>query len=1029
MRNFIFSFLALILLPAYMSGQVIKGSVLDETGLPLPGVSITAVTTGIVTISDFDGNFSIKAQPEEMLKFTFIGFKEITIAASAASKVNMQLASTDLAEVVVVGFGTQKRGDLSGAISSVKSEQILKQPAYNALQSLQGKAAGVNIIASDAPGSTPTIIIRGLGTAEAGRTPMYIVDGIQTSSIANLNPADIETFDIMKDASSAAIYGSNAANGVVIITTKKGKSGKTVVRADSFYGTKSILNQVKMANADQYIAYWNERQPYVTAANAYNLSPNHQYDTDWFDALTDIGFTQSNNISFSGGNDNSTYFFSFNNYSEDGVLKDQDLSRNTIRANNSFKAFDGKLKITNNLSAAFTKSTPKPFDAFTDAYRQSPLVPVYYENGAFGQNYVNTTTGQVGYIAGPGQSISRLNSTGNPLSNVYYANDKNNTTDIQGSIEAELKLADGLKFTSRFGATKTYTRTRNFNNIRGRWLTDDPTRTGQQFDDLQTANPEVITYANNSLTYGQVESLRYNWDNFLTFDKSFGKHNLNLTAGMTKERRNDVYQSSIQGYNVPDQEQYWNIDKASSDYEKVATQNFLTPVNVLSYFGRVQYNYDSKYYINATIRRDGNSNFKQNADYWGTFPSVSAAWVLTKESFLTDIKNLDLLKLRVGYGELGNANVPFNQTTISSGPGSANYNYVFGPNQDLNLGANSGTPATNLTWEVTKEINAGFDFGILNNKLSGTFDYYNRLNTNAILKVKPVLDSPNSLDFYDHGGKVRNEGYEITLNWKDQINDDWSYGIGVNYAGNKNTLEDVKPAYDGTIGGNLGNGENTKRLQAGQPLYAWWMYEAAGVWQNQAEIDANPHYGTPTPGQLRYKDQNGDGLIDDKDKKFFGSYVPKYTYGITLNVAYKNFDLSADGFGAGGNKVYNGLKGTRINGGENIAADTFNGRWHGDGTSNVNPGANRDALASSYYLEDGDYLRINNITIGYTFKDMFKLSKLRIYATAQNPFLFTKYSGFTPELNNSGAPSETAGIELSAYPNIKTFVFGVNIEL
>ena len=1028
MRNFIFSFLALILLPAYMSGQVIKGNVVDENGLPLPGVSIsTAAGTG--TISDFDGNFSLNAQPDETLKFSFIGYQDLSILASAATKVSMKLSSTDLAEVVVVGYGTQKRGDLSGSISSVKSEQILKQPSFNALQSLQGKAAGVNIIASDAPGSTPTIIIRGMGTAESGRTPMFVVDGIITGSISNLNPADIESFDIMKDASSAAIYGSNAANGVVNITTKKGKLGKTLIKADSFYGTKSILNQVKMANSGQYVTYFNERQATNTSPNAYFLSTDQQYYTDWFDALTDIGFTQSNNVSFSGGNENATYFVSFNNYSEDGVLKDQRLTRNTLRANNTLKALNGRLKITQSFNATFTKSTPKPFDAFTDAYRQAPIAPVYYDNGAFGQNFVNTTTGQIGYTAGAGETIAPLSNTGNPLAKVFYANDKNNTTDIQGAVEAELKLADGLKLTSRFGATKSHTRSRNFNNIRGRYLTEDPTRTDAQFEANQLANPSATIWANNSLKYDELESLRYNWDNFLTFDRSYGEHNLNLTAGMTKERRNDVYQSSIQGYNVPDQEQYWNIRNASSDYQLVVDQVFLTPVNVLSYFGRVQYNYDSKYYINATIRRDGNSIFKQNADYWGTFPSVSAAWVLTKETFLSDIKNLDLLKLRVGYGELGNANVPFNQTTINSGSGSQNYNYVFGPNQDLALGASSGTPATDLTWEITKEINAGFDFELLDRRLSGTFDYYNRLNTNAILNVKPVLNSPNSLNYFDHGGEIRNKGYEVMLNWSDQINNDWRYSVGVNYAANKNTLESVKPAYDGAIGGSLGNGENTKRLQEGQPLYAWWMYETDGVWQNQAEIDANAHLGSPQPGQLRYKDQNGDGLIDDKDKKFFGSYMPKYTYGINFNIGYKKFDFSVDGFGAGGNKVYNGLAGTRVNGGENISADMFNKRWTGEGSSNVNPGANRDATASNYYLEDGDYLRINNITIGYTFTDMFNLSKLRIYATAQNPFLFTKYSGFTPELNNSGIPSETAGIELSAYPNIKTFVFGVNIEL
>ncbi len=1024
MKNFIFGVFVLLFFQGHLHAQDIKGKVLDENGIPLPGVNILSPSSS--SISDFDGNFTITAQDGDPLTFTFLGYITQTVNAASGMSVSMQISSTDLSEVVVVGYGSQKRSDLTSAISTIKSDQITKQPAYNALQSLQGKAAGVNIIANDAPGATPTIIIRGLGTAESGRSPMFVVDGIITGSIANLNPNDIESFDIMKDAASSAIYGSNAANGVVFITTKKGKQGKTQIKVNSFYGTKSILNPVEMANSSQYVTFFNEKQ--AALGSPARLSANQQYDTDWFDELAGVSFSQGNDISFSGGSENATYYFSFNNYTEDGLIDDHDVSRNTIRSSNTFKALEGKLKITQNFSGSFAKSTPKPYSAFTDAYKQAPVVPVYYADGRFGQSFWNTTTGQVDYEFGPGESGGRLNSIGNPIANAYYANEKNKTTELQGLIQADYKITDWLTATTRFGATKSYSKTRVFSDIKGRWLTADPTRTEATFEANQAAAPNSTEYANNSLSYRDVESFRYNWDTYLTFDKSFGKHNFDATAGVTQERKNDVYESYLQGYNVPAQESYWNINLGSSNPTKVAEQQFLTPVNILSYFGRLQYNYDEKYYISGTIRRDGNSTFKNNANYWGTFPSVSVGWVLTNENFLSEIKNLDFIKLRAGYGEVGNANVRLNATTISTSAGSSNNNYVFGPNQDLIFGASAGTPATDLSWEVTKEINVGLDFEVLNRKLTGTFDYYNRLNTNAILNVKPLPNSPYSQYYLDHGGEVRNKGYEASLNWRDNITENFTYSIGVNYAHNTNVLENVKPAYDGVTGGSLGDGQITKRLQEGQPIYSWWMLEANGVWQTQEEIDANPHIGNPAPGHLRYVDQNGDGLIDDRDKKYFGSYIPKFSYGVNINLAYKNFDLSVDGFGVGGNKVYNGLKGTRIDGGENIAADTFNGRWTGPGTSNTNPGANRDALASSYYLEDGDYFRINNITLGYTFVDMFNISKLRIYGTAQNPFMFTKYSGFTPELNNSGTPSETAGIELSAYPNIKTFIFGVNIE-
>lgn len=1026
MKNFIFGVFVFLFFQGQLSAQEIKGKVLDESGLALPGVTISNVASGSNSISDLDGNFAISAKDGEQLKFSYIGYVIQTIAASQGMSVSLKPSSTDLSEVVVVGYGTQKRSDLTSAISTIKSDQITKQPAFNALQSLQGKAAGVNIIANDAPGATPTIIIRGLGTAESGRSPMYVVDGIITGSIANLNPNDIESFDIMKDAASSAIYGSNAANGVVFITTKKGKQGKTQIKINSFYGAKSMLNPVKMANSSQFVTYYNEAM--AATGKPDRLSSNQPYDTDWYDALVGTSFSQGNDVSFSGGNENSTYYFSFNNYSEDGLLEGHDVDRNTIRSSNTLKALDGKLKITQNFSAAFTKSTPKPYGAFTDAYKQAPVIPTYYEDGRYGRPYWNKTTGLPDYVIGPGESGGELNAIGNPLATVNYQNEKNKMVELQGLIQADYTITDWLTATTRFGGTKSYSKTRTYNDVRGRWLTKDPNRTSAQFDAAQVGAPNSTEFVNNSLTYEDVESFRYNWDTYLTFNKSFDKHNFNAVAGVTMERRNDIYNSKITGYNVPAQENYWNINLGSTAPTRIAEQYFTTPTNVLSYFGRLQYNFDEKYYISGTIRRDGNSNFKQNADYWGTFPSVSAGWVLTNESFLSEIKNLDFLKLRASYGEIGNANVKFNQTSILAGSGSRNTNYVFGPNQDLIFGGAVGSEAKDLTWEVTKEYNIGADFELIDRRLTGTVDYYNRLNTNAILKIKPIFTSPNSEDFFDHGAEIRNEGYEISLNWRDKIGEDFTYSIGGNFARNTNTVENVKPAYDGYIGGSLGDGQNTKRLTAGQPIYSWWLLQADGVWQTQAEIDANPHVGGAAPGHLRYVDQNGDGTIDDRDKKNFGSYIPKFSYGINLSVAYKNFDLSVDGFGAGGNKVYNGLKGKRVDAGENIAAETFNNRWTGSGTSNTNPGASRDALSSSYFLEKADYFRMNNITLGYTFKEMFGMSRLRLYGTAQNPFLITKYSGFTPELNGNGDPRETAGIEVDAYPNIKTFIFGVNIE-
>ena len=1029
MKNFILGLF--LMLGGYITyAQEITGTVVDESGLPIPDVYIVATQSNTSTTADLDGKFIIEAKEGEPITFSMLGYDNLTVNATANMSVAMKPSSDSvLEEVVVVGYGTTKRSDLTGAVGTVKAEQFAKQPQYNAMGSIQGKIAGVNIINNDAPGATPTVRVRGLGTAVANSSPLYVVDGIVVGSIDNINPGDILTMDILKDASSAAIYGSNAANGVILITTKKGKSGKMNITASSSYAVKSLLNKVEMANASQYVTYFNENLTFQGRTSGF-LQENQPYDTDWLDETTDLGKTTINNIAISGGSETADYYFSYNNYAEDGILDQQKIARNTLRSNTSFKLFDNRLKLSQNVTYAHTKTNPKPFGAFNDAYRQAPIVPTHYANGAFGQSFYNTTTGVVGYQAGDGESIGRLNSIGNPLANVYYQNEEINMDYLQGMFDAELKITSWLKVNSRLGLTKSFSKKRVFNDIKGRWLTNDPTRTEQQFLDNQTGSPTSVTWANNSLEYENVESFRYNWDTFFTLNKSFGKNNFTVIGGITKDKRNDIYTTRVKDWNVPYQEQYWNIDMATGNYTAEASQFYNTPVHMLSYFGRIEYNFDQKYFLTANVRRDGNSTFVDGGEYWGTFPSVSGGWVISRENFFSEVNGINFLKMRGGYGEMGNAAVPFNTQVLSRGNDSGSYNYVFGPNQDLVFGAYNGSPTFPISWETTKEWNAGLDFEVLDRRLTGSFDYYHRLTDNANLNINPVLNSPYNQSFYDEACDILNEGFEIGLNWRDTIGDDFSYFVGGTFANNKNTVQNIKPAYDGYIGGSLANGQVTKRLTEGQPIYSWWMYEANGVWQTQDEIDANPHIAGAQPGQLKYVDQNGDGKIDDADKKNFGSYIPTFTYGINVGFNYKNLDFSVDGYGVGGNKVYNGLNGTRIDGGENFSTEMFNGRWTGPGTSNSKPGANRDSRASSYYLEDGDYFRINNITVGYTFNQVFNgIESIRIYGTAQNPFLFTKYSGFTPEINSNGKPGETTGIELSAYPNTKSFIFGVSLTL
>lgn len=1021
--------------------SVITGTVTDNTNLPLPGVSIVVKGGTIGTITDIDGNYSISAKPSDILVFSFLGMQPHSVTVGNQKKIDVVLNEDAkmLTETVVIGYGSAKKADLTGSIASVSSSDILKQPSLNAVQAVQGKVAGVSIIATDAPGSNPSVTIRGLGTALGGRDPLYIVDGFPVDNISTISPSDIVSMNVLKDASSASIYGLRAANGVVMVTTKKGESGASQITVDAYAGIKNVLNKVKMANASQYITYVNENQAMIKAyggENTYQLADASQqpFDTDWYDEILRTGFFNNNTVSLSGGGKTVDYFLSYNYYNEKGILDAQSYNRTTIRNNNVYKFFDDRLRITQNLNISFTNDNPKPFDAFNAAYRQSPLVASKYSNGKYGTSSLNKDTGIMWAQDGDTNSAT-LNSIGNPLFAVDNANERTQTLTLQGGFEGEFKILDYLKANTRFGGTKYYNRNRVFTNIRSSWVNSNPTYSEGMFDANKAADPTSITYANNSLQLINYDTYRWTWEGFVTFNKSFGGNNVEVVAGLSREESNIGNYEKLLGYEVPSQKQYWSLNHASDKYSKTIVDQYqYTRLALASYFARAQYNYNHKYYLSATLRRDGSSVFKQNGDYWGTFPSFGLGWTLSEEEFMKEITFLNFLKLRGTWGKLGNQNVPFNYSTYNVTQGAGNGNYVFG--NQFNQGAMIGTPAKDISWEITRETSVGFDFAMLDQRLYGGFDYYDKLNTNAILFVKPIYTDQYSNGYYDHVGKISNRGFELNIGWRDQLAVGLNYDISLNYSYNKNQIKNLVARYEGQTGGSLNDGQVTKRLANDQPVYAWWMYEADGVWQSQAEIDqaranGDAILGDPRPGYLKYKDQNGDGAIDDKDKVYSGSYMPTSNYGIHIGLEYKDFDLSIDGYGVAGNKIYNGLKYGRINGGENIAYDTFQNRWTGEGSTNKNPGANREAIASTYYLENGDYFRINNITLGYTFRDLvFKGSRLRTYFTAQNPFMFTAYKGFTPEIvgSDSGLPNGTSGIELSAYPSTRNFLFGINLQ-
>lgn len=989
----IFSFLLFFLVTIIANSQTINGVVTDDTNLPLPGVNIIVKSSGKSAATDIDGKFSIEANVGDVMNFSSIGYETITKKATSESMtVVLKTEENNLNEVVVIGYGTKKKGSITGSVVQIKSTDITKTAAQSPIQAIQGKAAGVNIVTNDEPGANPSIRIRGLGTILGGRDPLYVVDGIETS-LNGLSPNEIATIDILKDASSLAIYGQKGANGVVIITTKKGKVGQIKVSYDSYYGQKFIQKKVDMADSYRF-AYYNN----TAAGSTSYYSFNQPYNTNWLNEITDTGEVMNNHVSISGANENASYYFAATNYKEKGILNGTEYERNNVNSRNEFKLLDKKLKISQNINLTIARNNTKPLSAFTNAYKQSPIVPVRFDNGRWGVPLRNPTTGLIDI-----NGSDRFNNVGNPVAQLYYTNDQNKDVTLFGSISAELKLSKDFTYTSNFGAS--------YNNYKGYsfipndqiYLSQNATSSIEDYEASFGTNE--IRY--NTLTQKRSDYYEFNWDNYLTFKRTFGKHDVTAVVGMSRTTKKDFENLEGTRFNVPAQSNYWSFDLSSYNTPTapaaVVKNHRDTPVVSLAYFGRLEYEYNGKYLVSASLRREGTSIF-QGGKNWGVFPSISAGWLVSEEKFMENIKFINFLKVRGGYGEIGNANSlnSLNVPIFSSGA-----NYAMGSTQNITPGSYQPYAVDpNLTWETMQELDFGIDFKVLKNKLSGTIDLYDRKSLDVILPV----DLPDVISegrTVVNTGDVSNKGVEVSLRWDTKINDNWSYWVGGNYSYNKNELVKADNSYFATlIGGGLGNGQWTKQVLVGEALGSFYVYQVTG--------------------------KNSDGNFTYSNERVVaGSYLPTYTYGLSFGINYKNFDFSADAYGVGGNKVYNGKKAQRF-GGENIESDYLDSFWTPSTPNGTNPAPfNEVPVASTYYVEDGSYLRINNITIGYTLPKFFdKIDKVRVYATAINPFMFTKYTGYSPEVSgsNNADPLGSAGIELDAYPTNKTFLFGLNVS-
>jgi len=964
----------------------ITGRVTDENGSPLSGASVQVKGSTTGTFTNSNGEFNLDVPAGATLVISYIGFEsqEINIGSRTVINVSMRGVARVSDAVIVIGYGTARKRDLTGSSASIKGSEIANIPALSATQAIQGKAAGVQIINSGAPGSAPEVRIRGLGSIYGGSAPLYIVDGVITQDIRNINNADIVSIDILKDASSTAIYGARASNGVVLITTKAGNRTKFTVNYNAFAGVRLLTHKVDMAGPNLYAVYSNEAAgaPAITSADITG-------STDWYEEITRPAIFQSHNLSVSGGKNKYRYFVSGGYLNEDGILLDNNYKRYTLRFNHDYNV-TSKLKIGNTLGFSHYVSENKPFSLFSSAYNAAPIFEAINPDGSFG----NTLKSDVG----------------NPYATLKTTNSRSFGVRGTGVLWGEYQIIKGLSFRSSFGIDAERNNGWNYTPAYNTYLPDGSVA-------AQKNERSDLTYTRDSI-------YQWTWDNFMTYDRMFGKaHALKVTLGHTAERRNGWSNlASIANGDVPDNENAWELNFKDTARGQINVRN---PIGNYfrreSYFIRTSYSFNERFLLNATLRRDGSSNFSPNKR-WGYFPAVGLGWVISKEKFMESQRTLNFLKLRTSYGLVGNDVIPSDNFTFR--PTEFLYSY-FGT--DRVNGANIlQLKDLNLQWEVVKEFDLGLEFAALDNRLTGEIDYYHKKATKALYDIGiPSIGLGNT--FLTNAADVLNKGIEISLGWANKINEYTNYSLKGNVTFNKNKVESIGIG-QGLVGGGLGNGSTSTLTTVGREIGSFFVFQTNGIFQNDAELSSYPHLSSTQVGDFRIVDRDNNDTIDRRDMYFAGSYQPKFYYGFNANLKWKQFDFGFDIFGNAGNKVYNAKKGLRFGGNYNVEFDVATNRWQpGSGINDVPRANNGSPAVSDYFLESGSFVRVNNITLGYTFKlkndKVFK--NLRVYAHAQNPFIFTSYTGFTPELP---AGPLSSGVELNAYPISASYMLGVNVQ-
>lgn len=987
----------LLLMVTSLSAQekTVTGIVTDSANEPLIGASVLIQGTSNGTITDIDGKYSITASPQDVLEFSYVGMvkQDVKVGTQHVINVTLKEDSQMLAETVVIGYGSAKKRDLTGSITNIKGAEIANKPSTNPLSSLQGKVAGVQIINSGQAGSDPEIRVRGTNSIN-GYKPLYIVDGLFNDNINFLNPEDIESMEVLKDPSSLAIFGVRGANGVIIITTKKAKEGQTLVNINTSFGWKHVADRIKMVNASQFKELYNEQL--TNEGNSPFDFSAWNADTDWQDEVLQNGFLTNNNISVTGASEKHSFYLGMGYSYEQGNIKHEKFSKITLNASNEYKITD-KIKVGFQFNGA--RMLPADSKSILGAVRTTPVAPVFNEEYQL-------------YAALPEFQKAQMM---NPMVDVDL---KANTTRAEnyrasGNIYGEVDFLKHFNFRAVFSMDYGSNNGRTYqpiikvydNTVKGNVAT------------LGTGKTEVSQFKENET---KVQS-----DYVLTYTNSFGDHNLTATAGFTTYynslSRLDGSRGQGIGLVIPDDPNKWFV--SIGDLATATNGSTQWERSTVSFLGRVIYNYKGKYLFNGSFRRDGSSAFSYTGNQWQNFYSVGAGWLMTEEEFMKGIDWLDMLKLKGSWGTLGNQNL---DTAYPAEPLLENaFGAVFGNPSTIYPGYQLAyLPNPNLRWEKVEAWEVGLESNMFRNRLHFEGVYYKK-NTKDLLAKVPGLSG--TIPGIGNLGQIENKGVELSASWRDQIGD-WGYNVGVNLTTIKNRVKSLVQDGYSIIAGD----KNQSYTMAGYPIGFFYGYKVEGVYQSQADIDASPKntLAAVTPGDLKFADVDGNGEITPADRTQIGDPTPDVTYGISLGVSYKGWELGIDMMGQGGNQIYRTWD--NYNWAQFNYMDQRMDRWHGEGTSNTQPLLNtKHAINfenSEYYVENGSFFRIRNVQLGYTF-DKALISKiglkaLKAYFNIQNLKTWKHNTGYTPEFGGSAI---AFGVDNGSYPVPAIYTFGLNI--